>query len=304
MRKMNLGSYNQAGDSNSRKTQEALTWRSDPEFNLSDWTVVVTTKASRSDVPVTGDRDGNKVADVETVPVEWSEVIYHVHKAILGIGPRSSEYFLNVFRNKNMSEFKSATSRLHLEESAGKAFPAMLDFMYNNSDVSATTETAVALRHLANYFGMPNLFESVNKFIENDMDKYNIHIYLDEAILYNDDIIMDATMSIAAENWNELFVSKDGQSVEKHAYLALLPQSKHMDLLQKTVLQAAKHQNEFKKYKNEFKKLKRLTDQYIDSASRTALASNMPKIGDFERAGRVLYEPELPLFYYEPDNST
>jgi len=54
---------------------DMLSWRVDPEESLSDWTIVVKTKRS------------------DKAPQE-----YHVHKSVLGAGPRRSQYFANAFR--------------------------------------------------------------------------------------------------------------------------------------------------------------------------------------------------------------
>jgi hypothetical protein len=77
----------------------------------------------------------------------------------------------------------------------------MLDFMYSlhSIDVEASTEIATALRYLANYFGVPTLFDAVAQFIQKDMCKDNIHIYLEQATLYQDEKVIDSTMVVAGK---------------------------------------------------------------------------------------------------------
>ena len=256
---LELGAYQRSsydGSSvNGGKPEPAVlySWRSDPATNLSDWTIVVTSKTKAEELSSsafvgetnsTNDDDTSAVGSDKKDQKEKEQLIgdddekeqqqpnvpsvavvatdstkpststgtlcttttttttttYNVHKAIIGLGPRGSQYFLNMFRTNGMlAETQSSTSRLELEPSAAVAFPIMLDFMYHTDnnmtkasgggfgekgyDVNATTETAVALRHLANYFEVPSLFEAVNEFIGDDMDKDNIDMYLEEALL-------------------------------------------------------------------------------------------------------------------------
>lgn len=136
--KLDLGLFSHGpGEGNAEHdTPTHLTWRRDPDKSLSDWTIVVTTGTSKE--PAT----------------------YHVHKAVVGAGPRASQYFFRLFKTQGLAESITSMSMFTLESSAARAFPDMLDFMYghHSGSLSATSDTAVALRHLANYFGVPALF--------------------------------------------------------------------------------------------------------------------------------------------------
>jgi hypothetical protein len=190
------------------------------------------------------DTDGNTTATT-------AHAEYNIHKLIVGAGPRGSQYFLRLFQsNQTMTEAQSRTSKIELESSAAVAFLTMLDFMYApycaqyssscsdtrviSSDIVASTHMAVALRYLAQYFGVPTLFDSVNQFIQKDMKKDNIHIYLKEAIIYVDDKIIDSTMKVASWTWPVLLVEEGCL-----AYMEILPLSKHLQWT-KMILQEAR----------------------------------------------------------------
>jgi len=154
---------------------QALSWRMDGTESLSDWTIEI---------------NGTDV--------------YHVHKSFLAAGKRSSLYFERLFQSQ-MAETSQSRSRIDLESSAAHAVPAMLDFMYyHNAEIKATTYTAVALRFLANYFEMEELFESVNRFIQQDFSPSTALSYLVEASLYNDAKIFDAAGILCGQHFGDL----------------------------------------------------------------------------------------------------
>jgi hypothetical protein len=134
---------------------EPLSWRSDPEKNHSDWTIKI----------VCGDGSQSSTA----VPTS-----YHVHKAVMGVGPRRCKYFSTLFQTQaNVPEKKHSTSIISLAEPYANAFPMLLDFCYEfpgsqNLLIDSATN-AMALRNIANYFGCDALRKYVNLFIENDI---------------------------------------------------------------------------------------------------------------------------------------
>mmetsp|Transcript_4984 Transcript_4984/g.6065 ORF Transcript_4984/g.6065 Transcript_4984/m.6065 type:complete len:295 (-) Transcript_4984:270-1154(-) len=222
-RTIDLGSYdgdlaNNGGDKGEKSPPKELTWNRDPIASLSDWTIVVTSNESKK------------------------TKTYHVHKCVVGAGPRSSQYFFKLFSTSQMEECQTCTSKLDLEENAAVAFPRMLDFMYASKEVEVQvkTETAVALRHLANYFGVPTLFESVKKFIRQDIDRFNVHIYLKEAQQYHDQSIIKATIAIAGKSWRHLLLSEDGTKIRESPYMKLLSSEEQVDVMKLALLDKAK----------------------------------------------------------------
>jgi len=131
---------------------------------------------------------------------EINQTTYHVHKNMLGVGPRRSAYFSRLFRTtQQLTELESSTSVVRLECSAAAAFPDMLDFVYSpvgNLDVS--TENAVALRHLSLYFGIRSLFSRVNAFIQGDLNASTSTTYLTEATIYHDDKLINVACMLCA----------------------------------------------------------------------------------------------------------
>jgi hypothetical protein len=167
--------------------QVLLAWRVDPEESFSDWKIQVTR--------ISGEDD------------DESCQTYHVHKYFLGVGPRRTSFFNGVFHASHLDSSKTGVTLLKLEESAADSFPAFLDYVYGFNDVDVTTESAVALRHLSIYFGVPSLYQSVSDFLEQDFSECNVHMYCREALLYHDSEIVDVCMQIAAMARRELLGS-------------------------------------------------------------------------------------------------
>jgi hypothetical protein len=139
--------------------QAELTWRLDPSESMSDWTIRVYNR-------------GTKVTDE-----------YHVHKNILAVGKRRSEYFVNVFRQRIKSSSNSSASISNLSSDsavteiafvnrAASVIPLLLDFMYSSSSSSSqlTTDVAPGLRFLSQFFGVRTLFDRVMRFIQRDLN--------------------------------------------------------------------------------------------------------------------------------------
>ena len=144
----------------SNDTKKQALWRMEPNKSWSDWKIVVT-------------RSNDESAPVDT---------YHVHKNILGAGPRKCDYFEAAFNAVNLKESKTCSTEISLPAAAAEIFPIFLDFVYGHREASdhdydydddnasyALSELkemekagidatkAVALRHLANYFGIQKL---------------------------------------------------------------------------------------------------------------------------------------------------
>ena len=121
-----------------------LCWRDDPQTSLSDWVIRVETPGATG----TG--------------------TYHVHKNMLAIGIRRSEYFTRLFTGAGASglvENVQGGSTITLEASAAEAFPAFLDFMYKG-ELALSDASAMALLHLASYFRNPPLHNEVAKYVQ------------------------------------------------------------------------------------------------------------------------------------------
>jgi len=129
------------------ENQEELTWRLDPSESMSDWTLRVYNK-------------GTKTTDE-----------YHVHKNILAVGKRRSEYFVNIFRQRGRNSTDDPVSEVVLVNRAAVAVPVLLDYMYtsNEAALQLTSDVAPGLRFLSQFFGVRQLFDRVMRFIQRDL---------------------------------------------------------------------------------------------------------------------------------------
>lgn len=141
-------------------------WREDPSTSYSDWTI----KIKRSS----------------------KEEIYRVHKTFLAVGERKSTYFEGLFKS-NMKETTESCTEIQLQPSAAEAFPYFLDFIYvgdlnQSGQVKEKPELAVALRFLADYFGVSHLKEAAYAFLSRHCSlETNIDKYYQETLIYKDD---------------------------------------------------------------------------------------------------------------------
>ena len=118
-------------------------WRMRPEESLSDWTLAVRHI-----------KDGS----VDT---------YHIHKHILAIGPRRSEYMADVFNAEEKTGVKLTT--VEMEDLSARLFPVLLDFIYSAElEIHVTTKNAVVLRYLAQFFKVRPLIIRFTEFILED----------------------------------------------------------------------------------------------------------------------------------------
>lgn len=164
--------------------QQQLSWRGDPLTTHSDWTIVVST------------------TDEDAVSLE--STTYHVHKAILGVGPRSSAYFATLFGTiVEVNEKKDSTSHINLERGDAQVFPVVLDYMYTG-ELDASTQNAVALRSLARYFQCRELMRAANAFIQNDLKLETVPTYLLHAWERNDEKLQEASRKLIKTHFNEL----------------------------------------------------------------------------------------------------
>jgi BTB/POZ domain len=161
------------------ESEQKLSWRLDPDESLSDWTVIIKSEGSS----------------------ESKE--YHVHKNILAVGPCKSEYFASLFRTQ-MREAETSTSHITLENGAADAVPHMLDFMYTQELSDVTSEIAVSLRYLAQYFGIKLLHRRVMVFVNDDMTITNVHHYIQSARMFHDEKMLALARSLCIDNIEHL----------------------------------------------------------------------------------------------------
>ena len=144
-----------------------------------------------------------------------------------------SSYFLNAF--KKSSKSVEAATLIELKSSAARAFPSMLDYTYGVNALEITTDTAVALRHLGDHFGVPPMFKEANDFIQQDMNVENIHIYLKEGILLEDEKLVDASISFAARELKGLTSDEGAAKGEYSQIMDLLSPKQQLELFRRAL---------------------------------------------------------------------
>jgi hypothetical protein len=91
-----------------------LSWRQDPSESFSDWTIeVVCTEEGRRN-------------------------LYHVHRRVLAVGPKKSDYFANIFKSNGNAN----RNKLQLNKQQAAVFPMVLDYIYNESVLDWDSEKA------------------------------------------------------------------------------------------------------------------------------------------------------------------
>jgi len=219
----------------------ALSWRLDPDDSLSDWTL----RVSSSDNPAIGSRryvaqskaSMNYLRTASTVtraPIKT----YFVHKTILGVGPRRSEFFAKLFKrdvedsrdDASSCSFSKNSTKIELLPSAAARFPAMLDYLYAapGTPLDINTQDAVAMRHLASSFGIKELFLETTDFIKEDLNPETAPVYLMEAKKFKNDKVAKSSILTMAKEFKAVKLTALSQ-LPPHCLLEIV-QSESMDL--------------------------------------------------------------------------
>ncbi|VEU36393.1 unnamed protein product [Pseudo-nitzschia multistriata] len=169
-----------------------------------------------------GDRDRDCDSDCDS-DCDWAIVVatsefdsktYHVHRSVLGAGPRKSVFFSKLFRKGNKAG--SNSTRIQLDEQDAESFPLFLDFVYgaapgadesNSKSLKLNVRedfgapNAVSLRHLAKVFDCEGLTLAVNTFIQKDLSLRTGPVYLVEAHHYEDNRLIESSKRLCIENF-------------------------------------------------------------------------------------------------------
>jgi hypothetical protein len=167
--------------------EEVTSWRLDPEESKSDWKIVI-----------------------ESVP-DGAITEYHVHKCVLVKGIKKSDSFVSLFilsAEEKVEDEGFSVSKVH--SGAARLIPDVLDYLYSIHDIlKISTETAVGLRHLSQFFGIRSLATEVILFIYEDMDIENMKSYLLAATLFDDLPTQKLCAQRCAEHIKEISSSSD-----------------------------------------------------------------------------------------------
>jgi chemotaxis protein histidine kinase CheA len=162
------------------KPPAKLSWKSDPLGSFSDWRV-------------------------EIICLKTSETaVFHLHRNILGFGPRRSDYFLRQFTER-LNEFdtdgEGNFSVLELEKGRADVFPMVLDFMYYTKEVkqTLTAERSCAVYSLAEFLEVPALQRAVTEFYRKNLSLNNMTEFLGCAAQYKaEELLMVAKAKIGS----------------------------------------------------------------------------------------------------------
>jgi BTB/POZ domain len=187
------GDEERDNEQSNEEDEDELSWRMNPNKSMSDWTIEIQTVVS----------DDHHVAKNPTT----TTTVYHVHKSVLAVGPRRSQYFVKLFRattadttssNTNTTVAATTTTRIEMEELTAMAFPIVLDYMYGTSSSTTSTKSdgvqhqswetipiathnATALHVLAQQLDMKQLRTIVRTFWMQDLSMDTIAIYYQHA---------------------------------------------------------------------------------------------------------------------------
>jgi hypothetical protein len=120
------------------------------------WTIVLIAHNDHEQI----DQDNQEISSDHSTKRQKMgyHIPYHVHRCILF---HVSSYFKSLFSTQiETVEQRNSTSTIHLHPKALQAFPIFLDYLYNSEEgrLSFCRKHAVALRHLAIYFGVDSIF--------------------------------------------------------------------------------------------------------------------------------------------------
>lgn len=164
-------------DEEAEPASSYLDWRMDTEESFSDWKIEISV-------------DG-KIHET-----------YHVHRSVLAVGSKRSEYFVRLFANKNLKEHTTHTSCIDMEELAANCFPIMLDYMYSlwGDEKPITHANSVVLHHFGCYFEIRALRREARIFWKSSMTVKEAGTFLDHAQLFQDDQAHDAVVEVCVRS--------------------------------------------------------------------------------------------------------
>ena len=153
------------------RVRPLLSWRSDPSESFSDWKVVVR-------------HQGTRQVDE-----------YHVHRNIVGYGPRKSGFFAKEFsefdrrvRQERGRNYAEPTSQLTLPSGLADAISFALDYLYlteGDTQPTLTADKACRVFKLAERLEMPTLQTTVAEFYRQHIKASNMGMFLRVATLHD-----------------------------------------------------------------------------------------------------------------------
>lgn len=151
------------------KVPQIISWKSDPKASFSDWKLEIKSL------------DGG---DLE---------IYHVHRNIVGFGPRKSDFFRREFMDQD-----SKVTQLDIPEDQIKVFPMILDYMYYSREVKVkklTADLASSMFKLSEFLGVETLKKGLVDFYRKNVTLQNVEEYIECAKIKGADDLVEVSKS-------------------------------------------------------------------------------------------------------------
>mmetsp|Transcript_26677 Transcript_26677/g.63604 ORF Transcript_26677/g.63604 Transcript_26677/m.63604 type:complete len:1359 (+) Transcript_26677:15-4091(+) len=153
-----------------------------------------------------------------------SVTTYNIHKQIVAVGPRRSEFLDDLFLLSHPSY------RLSLDDRSCSLIPQILDFMYcRDYRIHLTTENAPSLRQLGKIFKIIPLVVRIADFILEDMVTDNIGTYVSDSCFYSDTNLKAVIVDRCAANIDIFDVSHDVWRVMPHDMFLRILSSPHIN---------------------------------------------------------------------------
>jgi len=162
------------------KNAYGLSWRLHRSESYSDWTIEV----------VSG--------DISPPIIECTS--YHVHRRVLAVGPKKSDYFANIFKLNGFA----GQNQLRLSKRQAAVFPMVLDFIYTDIDLDLDAEKAYALYSLGEKLENEAILRSVTDFYSKwCMTKENIFEFIKLGQSFKNEILLEAAiLRFSEEIWS------------------------------------------------------------------------------------------------------
>ena len=103
--------------SDTKNRNNGLSWRQNPSESFSDWTIEILEEGL------------------------CKSVTYNVHRRVLAVGPKKSDYFANIFKTNGSANM----TQLRLSKIQASVFPLALDYIYADIDFDLDAEKAYAV---------------------------------------------------------------------------------------------------------------------------------------------------------------
>jgi len=157
-----------------------FSWRQHPSESFSDWTIEVIEE------DIIGPHDGECA-------------VYHVHRRVLAIGPKKSDYFANIFKSNGSTH----RTKLRLTKRQAAVFPLALDYIYAHIEFDFNVEMAHALYNLGERLENTSIVQTVTEYyFKCCMTKDNVVEFIRLGRTFQNKTLLDAAvLKCSQEIW-------------------------------------------------------------------------------------------------------